>query len=141
MTRALYEVVSAPAGSRDWEGIRHLYHPDARLVRTGVDDAGEVYASAMSFDEYRKDVDAKLADASFREVELGHDVMIVGNVAQLASVYEYRLEDAQGSSGGRGVNFMTLVFDGDTWRIMSIVWDNERNNVSLPAGLLPDLGE
>jgi hypothetical protein len=34
VTAALYRVVSAPAGQRDWESIRHHYHPDARLVRT-----------------------------------------------------------------------------------------------------------
>ena len=37
MTAALYAVVSAASGERDWNGIRRYYHPDARLVRTGVD--------------------------------------------------------------------------------------------------------
>ena len=135
VTAALYAVVSSPAGERDWDGIRDWYHPDARLVRTGIDDNGEVFARAMSFDDYVADVDIKLAGVDFSEVEVAHDVTIFGNVAQLASVYEYRFKAADTEKSGRGVNFFTFVFDGDAWRIMSIVWDNERDRLSLPEHL------
>ena len=136
MTAAIYAVVSSPPGERDWEGIRDFYHPDARLVRTGVDETGAVYASVFSFDEYVADVEQKLADVAFSEVEIAHDVTIVGNVAQLASVYEFTLETGGERLDGRGVNFFTLASDGNDWRIMSIVWDNERSGVSLPGHLL-----
>lgn len=59
-----------------------------------------------------------------------------GNVARLTSVYEFTWGSATESRRGRGVNFFTLVNDGERWRIMSIVWDNERDGVSvLEAGL------
>ena len=140
MTAALYAVVSSPPGKRDWEGIRAFYHPDARLVRTGVDESGAVFAKAMSFDEYMADVEQKLVDVRFSEVEVAHDVTIVGNVAQVASVYEFELEHANERLEGRGVNFFTFAFDGKLWQIMSIVWDNERSGVSLPGRLLPEKG-
>ena len=130
--------MSSPPGERDWEGIRELYHPDARLVRTGVDEDGAVFARAMSFDEYQADVEEKLRDVRFSEVETAHHVTIVGNVAQVASVYEFQLETSSERLEGRGVNFFTFVFDGKLWRIMSIVWDNERSGVSLPGRLLPE---
>jgi len=135
VTAALYAVVSSPAGQRDWESIRGWYHRDARLVRTGLDDAGEVFASVMSFDDYVADVEVRLADVEFSETEVLHDATIFGNVAQVASVYEYRSEFAVSERTGRGVNFFTFVFDGDAWRIMSIVWDNERDGLSLPEHL------
>ena len=135
VTAALYAVVSSPPGERDWEGIRGWYHPDARLVRTGVDEAGDVFASVMSFDEYVADVEVRLADVEFSEIEIAHDATIFGNVAKLASVYEYRFSAAGTERGGRGVNFFTFVFDGSEWRIMSIVWDNERDRLSLPERL------
>lgn len=138
MTAALYAVVSSPPGQRDWEGIRDLYHPDARLVRTGVDERGSVFASVMSFDEYVADVEVKLADVSFSELEVAHDATIVGNVAQVASVYRFTFESPAEQREGRGVNFLTFVFDGNLWRIMSIVWDNERSGVSLPGRLLEE---
>lgn len=52
MTRALYRVVSAPPGQRDWQAVRHYYHPDARLVRTGLNPDGTPFARVMSFDAY-----------------------------------------------------------------------------------------
>ena len=137
VTAALYAVVSSTPGQRDWESIRDLYHPDARLVRTGVDDTGAVFASAMSFDDYQADVEAKLSNVAFSEIEIAHDVTIVGNVAQVASVYEFQFESPDERREGRGINFFTFVFDGNRWQIMSIVWDNERSGVSLPEHLLP----
>ena len=107
-------------------------------MRTGIDDTGGVFATVMSFDEYIADVESKLSDVAFREVEIAHEVTIVGNVAQLASVYEFQLEKAGERLEGRGVNFFTIVSDGNRWRIMSIVWDNERCGVSLPERLLPN---
>jgi hypothetical protein len=136
VTAALYAVVSSPPGKRDWEGIRDLYHPDARLVRTGVDEQGSVFARVMSFDDYVEDVEVKLADVSFSEVEIAHEATIVGNVAQVASVYEFTFDSPTEQRQGRGVNFLTFAFDGKLWRIMSIVWDNERSGVSLPRRLL-----
>ena len=38
---------------------------------------------------------------------------------------------------GRGVNFFTLVHENGQWRIMSIVWDNERPGLSLPPEVYP----
>ena len=105
-------------------------------MRTGVDEQGSVFARVMSFDDYVEDVEGKLADVSFSEVEIAHEATIVGNVAQVASVYEFTFESPTEHREGRGVNFLTFAFDGKLWRIMSIVWDNERSGVSLPGRLL-----
>ncbi len=126
VTAALYGVVSAPAGKRDWESIRHWYHPDARLVRTGVDEHGQAFARVMSFDDYVENAEELLRDVIFSERETSHEVRFFGNVAQLASSYEFTWESGQESRQGRGMNFFTIVFDGTHWKIMSIVWDNER---------------
>ena len=126
VTAALYAVVSAPAGERDWDSVRHWYHPDARLVRTGIDADGSAFAKVMSFDDYVENVEELLADVRFHEVETSHEVRIFGNVAQLASGYEFRREQGGETLEGRGVNFFTIVYNGRDWKIMSIVWDNER---------------
>jgi hypothetical protein len=136
MTRALYAVVSAAPGRRDWEGIRHYYHPDARLVRTGLDATGKPFAKIMSFDEYVDNVETLLSDVRFSEVELTHEALIFGNVARLTSVYEFTWNSPTETRQGRGVNFFTVVQNGGEWQIMSIVWDNERAGLTLPASLL-----
>lgn len=131
LTRRLYEVVSAHGGERDWESIRSLYHPRATLVRTGLDDAGEPFAKAMTFDEYVENATQMLDGVHFEEVEVRQDVTRFGNVARVASVYEYSFSSDVEQRSGRGVNFFNLVNEGDGWRVMNIVWDNERQGVSL----------
>lgn len=136
ITRRLYAVISQPAGERDWESVRSLYHPRATLVRTGVGGDGSPFVLAMSFDEYIRNVTALLEGVEFSEVEVSQDVTVFGNVARAASIYEFEYRMADGVRRGRGVNFFNFVNEGDGWKVMNIVWDNEREGVSLhDAGL------
>lgn len=134
-TRTLYEVISAPSGERNWPSARELYHADARMVRTGIGDDGNPFARIMSLDDYIENVEELLRDVTFSEIEISHDVTLFGNVAQLASVYEYQFESAAETRRGRGVNFFTLILHDGRWQIMSIVWDNERDTLHLPQRL------
>ena len=133
LTHRLYEVVSASPQERDWEGIRELYHPRATLVRTGIGEDGQPFVLAMTFDEYVDNATKLLDGVEFSEVEVSQEVTVFGNVARLASIYEYTFQSAEVSRHGRGVNFFNLVNEGDGWKVMNIVWDNEREGVSLSA--------
>jgi hypothetical protein len=140
LTARLYEQVGRPRDDAGWDAIRPLYHPRATLVRTGVDDNGKRFALAMTLDEYIANVKQLLADVEFSEVELFQRVDEFGNVARLASVYEFRYRGGGEDRNGRGVNFFNLVNDGRGWQVMNMVWDNERHGLSLhDAGLHPTL--
>ena len=130
-TRKLYEIISTPGPCRDRESERALYHRDARLVRTGLNEDGSSFAKVMSLDEYIENADQLLADVEFSEPEIEHQARIFGNVAQVASVYESVYKTRTEEIHGRGVNFFNFVYDGSTWLIMSIIWDNEREGLSL----------
>jgi hypothetical protein len=132
LTRALYEVVSAPPQQRNWDAIRHYYHPEARLVRTGLNPDGSSFVSVFTLDAYIENVRQMLEDVRFSEVEVSQESVVFGNVARLTSVYEYTRQSATETVRGRGVNFFTLVHDAGHWRVMSIVWDYERPGLSLP---------
>jgi hypothetical protein len=132
LTRALYEVVSAPPQQRNWDAIRHYYHPEARLVRTGVNSDGTPFVSVFTLDAYIENVRQMLDGVRFSEVEVSQESVVFGNVARLTSVYEYTRQSPEQTVRGRGVNFFTLVHDAGQWRVMSIVWDNERPGLSLP---------
>ena len=136
ITRRLYAVISQPAAERDWESVRSLYHPRATMVRTGIGQDGAPFVLAMSFDDYIDNVTALLEGVEFSEVEVSQDVTVFGNVARAASIYEFEYRTADGVRRGRGVNFFNFVNEGDGWKVMNIVWDNEREGVSLhDAGL------
>ncbi|MCA8889536.1 MAG: hypothetical protein KDA46_11940 [Parvularculaceae bacterium] len=131
MVRQTYAMLSGPAGPRDYPSVKHLYHRDARLVRTGVDEAGRRFATVMSVDDHHRDVDEKLGNLAFLEEELAHDCEVFGNVARVRSVYRSVYGEGADRREGRGVNFLNLIRDGEGWKIMSIVWDNERPGLSL----------
>lgn len=131
MLQTDYAMLSGPAGPRDYGRVKHYFHPSARLVRTGIGPDGEPFTRVMSVDEHHADVDEKLANLDFLEEELEHDCEIFGNVARVRSVYRSVYGSGADARENRGVNFFNLVRENGEWKIMSVVWDNERDGLSL----------
>lgn len=139
MTWTLYSALSSRPGQRNWDAVRQHYHPEARLVRTGIDPDGTRFAKVMTLDAYIENVEALLKEDHFIETELSHEAVVFGNVARLTSVYESTWHTATGIRRGRGVNFFTIVRDDNGWRIISNVWDLERDGLLLPRSLTQGL--
>lgn len=135
MTWVLYSAVSSRSGQRNWDAVRQHYHPEARLVRTGVNADGSPFAHVMTLDDFIESIEVLLKDVQFTEVELSQEAVVFGNVARLTSVYEFSWVSATETRRGRGVNFFTLIQDAGRWLIMSIVWDSERAGLALPKAL------
>lgn len=131
MLRDDYAMLSGPAGPRDYDRVKHYFHPAARLVRTGIGPDGEPFTTVMSVDDHHADVDEKLAKLDFLEEELEHDCEIFGNVARVRSVYRSVYGSGGEARENRGVNFFNLVRENGEWKIISVVWDNERDGLSL----------
>lgn len=131
MLRDDYAMLSGPAGPRDYDRVKHYFHPAARLVRTGIGPDGEPFTTVMSVDDHHADVDEKLARLDFLEEELEHDCEIFGNVARVRSVYRSVYGSGGAARENRGVNFFNLVRENGEWKIISVVWDNERDGLSL----------
>jgi len=130
-----YVAISGPAGPRDAERERRVFHPAARLMRTGVDEAGRPWIKIMTVDDYLEDTRAFFAANDLYEVEIAQRVDRFGNVAHVRSVYEKRWRLAASNDAehvGRGVNSVQLYNDGARWWVISVLWDNERAGVELP---------
>ena len=126
-----YAMLSGPPGPRPYDRVKHHYHEYARLVRTGVDEQGRSFATVMTADEHHADVDARLAAVAFLEEEIAHECEIFGNVARVRSAYRSVYGEGSLAREGRGVNFFNLIRERGAWKIMSIVWNNERPGLSL----------
>ena len=128
---AMYAMVSGPAGPRDWSRQGEAFHPDARQMRTGVDEAGRPWMKIMSPDAYRADTAAFFAANDFFEVETARRIDVLGNMAHVWSLYEARRSPHDAAPERRGINSIQLYNDGvDGWRIVSMIWDNERPGVA-----------
>ena len=129
---ALYSSISGPPGGQDFELSRRLQHPDVRLVRTRVDEAGRPVACSFSGDQYEANARALLAGIPFYEVETERRTVRFGNVAQVFSAYEARTAPQGGELIKRGMNLAHLYNDGARWWLMHMIWDDERDGVSVP---------
>ncbi|WP_421787212.1 hypothetical protein [Hyphobacterium sp.] len=133
VVQAIYAMISGPAGPRDWSKHLDYFHPDCRQIRTGVDDNGQPWATMLSPDEYRENVTPFFDASAFYEIGLNCEVRVFGNIAHAWSSYEARTDLKSPEPERRGINSIQFYRDaGGKWRIISMIWDNERGGISLP---------
>ena len=125
IVKALYEVISGPAGERDWERERTLLHPSARLMPTRVEGGGAA-VDVFDCEGYITSRSPFFAANDFYEIEIAHRVERFGNIAHVWSTYEGRRSPEDPKLLLRGINSIQLFHDGDRWWVMSVMWDNER---------------
>ena len=135
---AMYAMVSGPAGPRDFSLQRQVFHPDAKQMRTGVDEQGVSWVKIMSLDEYRDNTADFFAANNFFEVEIARKLDVFGNMAHAWSAYEARTNLDDAVPERRGINSIQLYRDErGHWRITSMIWDNERAGLSVASTFSP----
>jgi hypothetical protein len=133
---ALYNVISGPAGERDWNRFRSLFLPVARLTANSIDAQGKIHPRLRSVEDYVKGGGAYFMTHPFYESPIANRVEQFGNVAQVFSSYESRNAPG-GEPFARGINSIQLLYDGNRWWVVSILWDEERSGNPLPKDLAP----
>ena len=129
----MYAMISGPAGPRDWSRQSN-FHPDARQIRTWIDDEGRPAMKMMGLADYARDTTPFFAANAFYEVETGRRIDLFGNMAHAWSVYEARRSPDDDDVERRGINSIQLFKDPEQgWRIVSMIWDNERDGVRVPG--------
>jgi hypothetical protein len=130
--KAAYDTISGPKGyQRDWNRLRSLFVPGARMIPTHTGEDGVTVTRVLSVDDYIRLGDPKLKDIGFFEDELHRTVQRFGNIAQVFSTYESRHEKG-GKPFQRGINSIQLLFDGHRWWIVTIYWQGERPDLPIP---------
>ena len=123
----MYAMISGPAGPRDWSRQERCFLPEARQVRTWVDEHGRPQKLSMSLDEYRENTTPFFMENAFYEVETSRRIDLFGNIAHVWSGYEARRSPDDAEVERRGINSIQLFRDPERgWRIIHMIWDNER---------------
>ena len=137
IVHAIYDVISGPAGkARDWDRFRSLFFPGARLVRTSIGPDGRPRAQAMDTRAYEEDTTDYFRRESFHEIEVARRIERFGNIAQVFSTYEARHAPDDAQPFKRGINSVQLFNDGQRWWVVSVLWDNERDDNPIPGQYL-----
>lgn len=130
--KAAYDTISGPKGQqRDWDRLRSLFVPGARLIPTHTSKDGVTTARVLNVDEFIRIGDPNLRKNGFFEDEVHRTVQRFGNIAQVFSTYETRHE-AGDKPFQRGINSIQLLFDGHRWWIVTIYWQGERPDLPIP---------
>jgi hypothetical protein len=130
---SIYDVISGPAGDRDWNRFRSLFAPQARLTSTTKEsDAHPV--RLLSADDYANLAGDYFKTHAFYESPIVNRVEEFGNIAQVFSSYESRNAPNE-RPFTRGINSIQLFTDGSRWYVLSILWDEETPTTPLPSNM------
>lgn len=127
LATALYDVISGPAGARDWARLRALFHPAARLVRVRAN--GDV--AAMDVDAYVASASAEFQRDGFYEREVAHRAERFGSVVHRWSTYESRVAP-DAAPFQRGINSIQMLDAHGRWLVLSILWRAESADLPIP---------
>ena len=134
---SVYDVISGPAGQkRDWDRMRSLFIPGARLVPVNG-QAGEARAArVLSVEDYIARSSAVLEKQGFFERERARRLEKFGHIAQAFSTYESRRKADDPAPFSRGINSFQLMNDGMRWLIVTIFWEAEGPDNPIPPEYL-----
>jgi hypothetical protein len=118
----LYAVISFEEGDDpNWQGLRAIFSPHARITR--ITPEGTDHMDREGFLAMTRNLLEVGAYTSFYEFEVGRNVERFGGMAQVWSRYETRRNRDAQAALGRGVNSIQLIRDGETWRVLGLLWD------------------
>jgi hypothetical protein len=138
---AVYDVISGPAGKkRNWERMRALFIPGARLIPTGPRPSGEVGSRVLTVDEYIARAEPFFEKEGFYEREAARQTELFGKIAHVFSTYESRHAANDPKPFQRGINSIQLMNDGKRWWIVTIFWQGEDEKNPLPEKYLKSKG-
>lgn len=133
---ATYDVISGPAGDRDWDRERSLFHPASRHMPTTRNAAGGSDVNAMDVEGFIASTRGFFAQSPFYEYEISRAAQRFGDIAHVFSTYAWGSEK-DGPVLGRGINSFQLLWDGTRWWIVSVYWAQESEGMPIPAEYLP----
>jgi len=134
---AVYNVISGPAGRRDWDRFEALFAPGARLISTKRGEDGAITANVMTPKEYREKATTYFNEHGFFEHPVNTHVDLFADIAHVFTTYESRHAASDDKPFARGINSFQLVRVGDDWKVLTIFWEEEDAKHPIPAQYLP----
>ena len=134
---AVYDVISGPAGKkRDWDRMKSLFIPGARLIPTGARQTGGYSSRVLTVDEYIQRASGFFEKEGFYEREAARKTEEFGQIVHVFSTYESRHAPGDAKPFQRGINSIQLMNDGTRWWVVTIFWQGEDDKHPLPEKYL-----
>jgi len=136
LIKAFYECISFAEGkSPDWDRFRPLFASAASPCIRMAADSGTVM-DREGFIAFFGGRIKKGTLKSFVENEIGRTAEVYGNLAQVFSTYEKRMNLDDPGKPMRGINGFQLFFRNGRWWISSVAWQDEIPDRPIPQKYL-----
>ena len=117
-----------------YDQLQELFYGDGKLMNcnydTPIDFTVHSYTQAMMHQ-------IEEGNATFySQQELSDITEVFGRTAQRISVYEYAFEAEAVQPWKRGVNYVQFIFADGEWKIVSMIWSDEKEGVLIPETYL-----
>jgi len=138
---AAYDSISGSAGQRDWNRVRSLFIPGARLIPTGsapgaMNANDKIAPQVLDIEGYIVRSAEYLEKNGFFEREIARRTEQFGHIAHVWSTYESRHKTDDPRPFMRGINSIQLMHDGARWWIVTIYWQHEGPDNPIPKKYL-----
>ena len=134
IVQALVESYSSEAGERpEWERYFSLFLPEARLIPTGRDSAGEPVHQVQTVRQVVESLETNQRIEQHLVERLIHtEIERFGDIAHVLCTYEVFNSAGRSEPTSRGIGSLQLWYDGDRWWIASMMWHGERTGARIP---------
>lgn len=123
IVNAIYRLISGNAGeSRDWDRLKKLYAPGARLIPIEARPDGSIGPHVLSPDDWIASRSPLFIAEAFWEWETNREQRSEGSMVHVWSAYAAG-RTLHGRAIRRGVNSIQLWNDGNRWWVLSTMWD------------------
>ncbi len=117
-----------------YDQLQELFYGDGKLLNCNydkpIDFTVHSYIQAMMHQ-------IEEGNATFySQQEISDVTEVFGRTAQRISVYEYAFEAEAVQPWKRGVNYVQFIFAEGKWKIVSMIWSDEREGVRIPEAYL-----
>lgn len=137
---AIFEIVSGEKGEeRDWELMKTIFHPEARLILNHPNSEGESGIYFFTIEEYIERFAASFREMDLYEQEVHRITNKFGNMVQVYSTYaSFKNEEEKDLEPQKqGMAGIQLYHDGERWWVITMYWKNAINGLTIPDKYLP----
>ena len=135
ITRELYASICFKTGEQpNLKKLKHLFIPEGKLINNNGDTP-----LIMTIDRFIATFQKQLSDGaitSFYEGELSGRTDIFGKIAHRFSVYEAKFDLNSEEPFCIGINSIQFIKTGNSWRVSSMVWNDQTDTLKIPEKYL-----
>lgn len=125
---SFYKIISGKVGDvHDWASLRELFFQKGALVSQQLGKGETNTTTIRDVDSFISVFSLFLEKNDFYEYGLGYSINIYGSIAQVFSRYEAKRHKDDSNIIKSGTNLVQLLFDGTGWKIVSMLWVDDRS--------------